>query len=633
MRIKTILLFLPLFLVFNPLIADEFEVKSFKLVPEDLAAIKYSKKDINGNTCAIIKVFTDLDNLSFNTNIGIVDIKYKPGEYWIYVPPGEQRLKFIKNGYISYSYDIPLPIESKKVYRLVLTQKNKQNIKEGKGTIVLNSEPSEASVSIDGFPDVTKKTPCTFEDYRTGQYLFKITKKHYASKDTLLTIKKNKVSTVFINLQPKWGALKLTSNNDHAQYYIDNNYVGKGKTLKMIRPDNAPSLGEHKVEARAKNYYNQIKQIKILSGKLNTLHFNLDPKIGRLRVDSDPQGASVYLENEYIGSTPVEKSEIRTGFYKLELKEDDFLDVNKQIHIKEDETTSIFKNLQLQKSFSFNTEPSGAEVYIDDKYKGKTPVNVNIRPDNQKLKIVKKGFRTYSTKLDHHKDHIYKKLDKKSYKTKSRTSRNRSPAKENYMSHYYGGGYVNGINAQGGFFTMMGGHVFLELQILSISPYNGDRKVNGIVSEDYISKYENYLSEDGYIATDAMSIIQGINLESEEKPVAGGAFLIKAGYLAYAPVPFSLNLGYGKRALTNYYHVYQVTEDYEDSDNNQMIYGTTIAKEPIEKEYSSYSMGAKIFVPVTSYGGFQLGADYWLDSEQGSGWAFAGGIYFYPGQD
>ncbi len=91
--------------------AQTFRVLTFEEDLSDLSAIKYERKDVNDQKCAIIKIYTNLNSLFFETRLGIEgDIVTKTGEFWVYVSPKEKMLKIIKKGYIPLEYVIPVNI-------------------------------------------------------------------------------------------------------------------------------------------------------------------------------------------------------------------------------------------------------------------------------------------------------------------------------------------------------------------------------------------------------------------------------------------------------------------------------------------------------------------------------------------
>ena len=87
---KPLYLFLFLFIAQHAL-ADSLDVSGYKQIPNDISATRYPKFDANDKLCALIKVISDIDQLGFERNMGIVgNIEKKTGEYWIYVSPEER---------------------------------------------------------------------------------------------------------------------------------------------------------------------------------------------------------------------------------------------------------------------------------------------------------------------------------------------------------------------------------------------------------------------------------------------------------------------------------------------------------------------------------------------------------------
>lgn len=52
--------------------AQEFDIRSFAAVPNDLSARKEVRRTVNDEPCALIKVVTNIEGMQFESNIGIV---------------------------------------------------------------------------------------------------------------------------------------------------------------------------------------------------------------------------------------------------------------------------------------------------------------------------------------------------------------------------------------------------------------------------------------------------------------------------------------------------------------------------------------------------------------------------------
>lgn len=100
--------------------AQQFEVKRFRVMPNDISAYMHSVKDLNDEACALIKVVGDKDFV-FSTPLGIVKRIDEVGEIWLYVPHGTTMLtvKHPKFGVLR-NYSLGKGLESRLTYELVL---------------------------------------------------------------------------------------------------------------------------------------------------------------------------------------------------------------------------------------------------------------------------------------------------------------------------------------------------------------------------------------------------------------------------------------------------------------------------------------------------------------------------------
>ncbi|MDE7419295.1 MAG: hypothetical protein K2N35_03710 [Muribaculaceae bacterium] len=105
-------------------------VREFKLLPTDQTAINSAtmKKDQNGRTAALIKIYTTLNESQTyfdNGVMGIVARENKPGQIWLYIPARSQSILITNRNYAPYRYDFPEEIISGKTYSMQLTTEGK----------------------------------------------------------------------------------------------------------------------------------------------------------------------------------------------------------------------------------------------------------------------------------------------------------------------------------------------------------------------------------------------------------------------------------------------------------------------------------------------------------------------------
>lgn len=100
--------------------AQQFSVKAFRQLPNDITAYIHPVTDLNEETCALIKVVADAD-FAFSTPLGIVERRNEVGEVWLYVPHATRllTLKHPRWGVIR-DYRLPLRLEGRMTYELTL---------------------------------------------------------------------------------------------------------------------------------------------------------------------------------------------------------------------------------------------------------------------------------------------------------------------------------------------------------------------------------------------------------------------------------------------------------------------------------------------------------------------------------
>lgn len=176
----------------NPLMAQMFEVKSFRLLQNDITAWMDPVRDLNQEACALIKIVGDPDFV-FTTPLGIVLRKEQTGEIWVYVPNGtiQITIKHPRWGVLR-DYPFPSPLESRLSYELILTSpppvEEEKQIRIRTRTLVKLPEATPPDYSLRTF--YTGKTGCRPPSYlllaNLGQH-----RSEYAYGLTLGIVKKH----------------------------------------------------------------------------------------------------------------------------------------------------------------------------------------------------------------------------------------------------------------------------------------------------------------------------------------------------------------------------------------------------------------------------------------------------------
>lgn len=176
-------------------------VQSFLSDDHDLTAITEGTivYDKNGNKCALIKVETTLDGLSFNTgsiNSEVVKVLQNNAEIWVYVEEGTKRLTISHLTYGSLSkFDLGSSLERGKTYILRLGLNKSLSVKSATyGSVAITSTPSNADVFIDSLH--VGQTPLVVSQMLVGDHSLKLSYPGYTDYKELINVKEGEISQI-----------------------------------------------------------------------------------------------------------------------------------------------------------------------------------------------------------------------------------------------------------------------------------------------------------------------------------------------------------------------------------------------------------------------------------------------------
>jgi hypothetical protein len=116
------------------------------------------------------------------------------------------------------------------------------------------------------------------------------------------------------------------------------------------------------------------------------------PKVGALHIFSAPKGATVFINGEKAGESPLQINNIEVGEYKVRLEKKDYINFDQTIAVLENQTARINAKMIAVVILSVESDPKGATLFINDREISKTPFSGKLREGSYRLKLVKENY-------------------------------------------------------------------------------------------------------------------------------------------------------------------------------------------------------------------------------------------------
>ena len=225
------------------------------------------------------------------------------------------------------------------------------------GSLSVNTMPDGARVYIDGM-DTNKLTP-TVLSTPPGTHTIALIRDWYEIWKGTVSISQEQAVPLNVIL---CGSVSITSIPTGAAVYIDGTLTNKTTPCPLT---NVP-YGIHTIALSKDGYQTWSKDITLSTNSTTIVNASM-LIYGSVSINSSPSGAMVYLDGTETGkTTPCPLSNVPAGTHSITLTLNGYQTWTGTITIS---TTTTFVSLDIPlftyKSVSINSEPEGAEVYLD----------------------------------------------------------------------------------------------------------------------------------------------------------------------------------------------------------------------------------------------------------------------------
>ncbi len=252
------------------------------------------------------------------------------------------------------------------------------------GGMRIETDPPGALVSLNGIQQ-DGVTPLTLMGLQAGMYRMEVVLAQHEVLRKEVQVAELDVARLEETLKPTYGLVSIDSDPTGSIVLVDDVQVGVTPYSGRLDP------GSYKLRLMSPMYYDTTETIAIAVGKSLARSYKLKARFGTLEVSSDPPGATVTVDGQVWGTTPLVKDRLRSGAYTLTLSMVGYDPQTNLIPLVERETVRRSYKLNGQVGhLQIESEPVGASVYIDgQQIEGTTPLIARDIPVGSRQLVLK----------------------------------------------------------------------------------------------------------------------------------------------------------------------------------------------------------------------------------------------------
>ncbi|MCZ6892631.1 MAG: PEGA domain-containing protein [Gammaproteobacteria bacterium] len=308
------------------------------------------------------------------------------GNHWL-LRPGQRRIRVEAPGYTTFSGTIKVgdaPLQTQQVTLQALP-----------GHLRIEVAPvARARVYIDG--SERGSAPGTIKDIAAGPREIQIRAPRYQTFVATIEVEgKGIEQNLTAVLDPAWAAVAIDSKPSGAQVIVD------GENLGETPLDVELLQGRRVVQIKKAKYKRWQQTLKIVPGNpVNLGEIVLIKADGRLKIDSSPRGASVTVDGQFEGRTPIELALTPDKKHRVRLLKEGFKSAERTIELESEKLESM--NIELAPELAtirLLTSPEDAELLINGTPSGSATQTLNLPTHEHRITVRRAGYATYETTI------------------------------------------------------------------------------------------------------------------------------------------------------------------------------------------------------------------------------------------
>ncbi len=300
--------------------------------------------------------------------------------------PGNYEVQAEAEGYFELALSIEVTREGDQTFPIEL--------KKLPGDVEFSSSPTGAEVVMNG--EVLGRTPLQVQ-VPAGEATIEFSAPRHIDGEVSVVIEgKREAQVVHLDLAPNWANVEIPTSPEAATVYLDD--VDSG----FVTPGPVEILaGEHKITLKKPGFAEWSDIVFVTAGERRSLEaVVLEPLDGVLTITSEPTGATVNIDAQYHGVTPISVEVVPNEEHVVEALLVGYERGLRNVTVPSGQSLSIdFELEEAVGSLTVTTRPEGAEVWVDGRMIGRSNDTFVLHAVRHSVELKMEGYAGYSNDL------------------------------------------------------------------------------------------------------------------------------------------------------------------------------------------------------------------------------------------
>ena len=317
-----------------PVMAQQLKVDGFTERTYDTSANapETRKSDLNGDLCALIKVFAPpvaIESYFFDGGAkGITAKEIKGGEIWLYVPASSLQVTISHPQFGRIEYEYPEQLKKGSTYQMLL------NVGGGR-FITFNSQGvDKANIVVNG--NSIGEAPIYNHYLPYGTYQVTATKNRFEGAINLVVEQGEGTQIAIIPMEdqtPHFGNVTITVDDPNAIIFLQGERKGARQTKVQLRE------GNYEVITRKNDCDDAVTQFTVIAQQENNVRANSPiPHTGSIQIYTRPRNVTATYDN----NIPIDLTEMRVlpvGAHQFHFSRKGYVTLDHEVKVKRGELT------------------------------------------------------------------------------------------------------------------------------------------------------------------------------------------------------------------------------------------------------------------------------------------------------